>query len=193
MSRIRWLRLFFLGVLLCQGPGLQARYRAAYDQTWLFAHADLVVVVEPIKNEKAADRFPHPERYGLKQENFEAVLTTFQVHAVFKGRDRSLKKPKEGYTEMGAIRVVHFHYAPGKGVIVNPAGFVYFGIGPATFEFRRLAPNREESLGQRGNIQPRWLAFLKRKPDGRYEPMGDAYDPDVAFLELHEPLFFGAR
>ena len=37
---------------------------------------------------------------------------------------------------------------------------------------------------------PAWLAFLKKRDDGRYEPVTDPYDTVDSFRELHQSSFF---
>ena len=38
--------------------------------------------------------------------------------------------------------------------------------------------------------QPVWLAFLKKRSDGRFEPISDPYDSADSFREIHGSSFF---
>ncbi|MBS0659923.1 MAG: hypothetical protein JSR82_16915 [Verrucomicrobia bacterium] len=143
-----------------------ARYITAPDVDELARTADLVAIVEPLANEKCGDRFPGKENSEL--EHFVGVNTRFRVVAVLKGR--------AGAEE---IRVLHFRYArpgeyvrkepaPGEPerVLVNGAAFIEFGLP------------KENQASQR------WLAFLKRRKDGRFEPKGPQYDSAYSFRRL---------
>jgi hypothetical protein len=74
----------------------------------------------------------------------------------------TLKAPGEPPAD---LTVVHFGY-PANAMVVNGARFVRFEIGLR---------------------QPAWLAFLKRREDGRFEPASGHYDSVMSFRELREP------
>lgn len=63
------------------------------------------------------------------------------------------------------LTVLHFAYSR-AAKIANGANFIRFGVG-------------QRHAG--------WLAFLKRREDGRFEPVSGHHDSALSFRELHEP------
>ena len=38
--------------------------------------------------------------------------------------------------------------------------------------------------------KPVWLAFLKKRSDGRFDPISDPYDSADSFIEIHNPSVY---
>ena len=92
--------LSFIGVVafhvLLMIPS-HARPKAGLSYSELLAKADLVAIIEPIKNESVKDVYAG-FLHGLAQKDFVATNTTFRVHAYLKGGDAATKE----------ITVLHF-------------------------------------------------------------------------------------
>ncbi|MEO8206027.1 MAG: hypothetical protein ABI615_07585 [Chthoniobacterales bacterium] len=200
------LRLFpflFLFFVLLQNAEARGIRVLPYEE--LVALADVVVIVEPLSNQLTGDKYPENSSFKA-QDDFVGVNTTFKVRAVLKG-DVSPDKP---------FVVLHFNIAdddPLKGLRTGTSRprFVSFalevipdlihifrsnpksqisakvpepGKGPIMepVKVRELMPTSPPSP-----VPPVWLAFLKKRADGRYEAVCDPYDAVDSFQELHCP------
>ena len=156
-----------------------ARLKAIMSYSELVAKADWVVMIEPIKNESVTDAYTG-YLYGFAQKDFAAKNTTFRVHACLKGSDAA---PKE-------ITVLHFSYSKEVGERANGASFINFITGPLQYEKRALKDDKPVGDITVYKEQPVWLAFLKKRSDGRFEPISDPYDSADSFREIHGSSFF---
>ncbi len=165
---------FLAGVFLWAfPPPAEARYKPFLSYERLAARADLVAVVEPVRNQFTKDS-PAPLRDPRPAADFQAINTRFAVHWVIKG---ARPRPRE-------ITVLHFSYAKRPGppgepslVIVNGADFVEFAV---------TASRNAESTGER---TPAWLAFLRRRADGRFEAVTGQYDSADSFHRLDSQIY----
>ena len=139
-----------------------------YDK--LLAEADIVVILEAIENEPAKDEFPGKN----SPADFDATNTRFKVHSVLKTTGDT---PKE-------LSVLHFTYSKRVNAIFNGASFIRFPIGFITYEKRELKDGKPTGEVEHVKYQPMWLAFLKRREDGRFEPLTGHYDAAYSFKEL---------
>jgi hypothetical protein len=144
-----------------------ARFIEMWPYEKLVAESDLVAIVEPIENRAATDSFP----YATKQSStdFSATDTRFKVHATLKGGAKSLKE----------LTVLHFTYSK-EATIINGPSFILFPVEKRKVSTAFGPPERAQ-----GKI---YLAFLKRRPDGRLEPVRGQYDSVLSFRELREDL-----
>jgi hypothetical protein len=138
----------------------------------LLAQADMVVILEAIENAPAKDPFPGDHA----RPDLEATDTRFKVYSVIKTTGDT---PKE-------LSVLHFTYAKRPDLIANGASFIRFPIGLVTYEKRELKDGKPTGEVERVQYQPRWLAFLKGRKDGRFEPLTGQYDAAYSFKELRE-------
>ena len=145
----------------------------------LIADSDVVAIVEPIENEPAKDAFPD-YNYGHSANDFEATNTRFRVCSVLKPADDA---PKE-------LTVLHFSYSDRITIILDGASFIRFLIGPLQYEKRDLKDEKPVGGVKAFQEKPVWLAFLKRRADGRFEPVTGHYDSAFSFRELHHASFF---
>lgn len=148
----------------------------SYDQ--YVAASDIVAVVEPLENQPANDQFPDmPYHAG----DFEATDTLFKVHTTFKVKGN----PPHSLT------VLHFNYSKQATHPMDGGLFVRFPIergmikgidwSSITSPGSPRAPTRESR--KQGRI---YLAFLKARKDGRFEPVRGQYESVLAFRELRD-------
>jgi hypothetical protein len=154
-----------------------ARLVVVWPYEKLVAESDLVAIVEPIENKPAQDTFPEYS-YGQATNEFTATDTRFKVDAVLKG------------DAMKELTVLHFSYSTNVSIILGGPSFIQFYTGPLQYE-RRAVKNGKPVGGVTSFRQPpEWIAFLKRRSDGRFEPITGHYDPAYSFRELHTTSFY---
>ena len=156
-----------------------ARLKANVSYVELLAKADLVVLIEPIKNDSAKDSYAG-FLYGFAQKDFVATNTTFRVHAYLKGGDAAAKE----------ITILHFSYSKDVGPRSNGASFITFVTGPLQYEKRSLKDDKPVGGVTVYMEQPVWLAFLRKRSDGRFDPISDPYDSADSFREIHDSSFY---
>jgi hypothetical protein len=155
-----------------------ARPLPAWAYETLLSQSDLVAIIEPLENLPAKDGFPG-DTHGYSTNDFDAINTRFTVHCVLKTRDNLPTN----------FIVLHFAYSKHVAVF-NGARFTRFLIGPIQYEKRALQEKKAVGGITVFQEKPVWLAFLKRRADGRFEPASGQYDSAPSFRELHEPSFF---
>jgi hypothetical protein len=177
-TRLRLIRLVVL-LLVTVSFSSTARIIDAWPYDKLVAESDVVAIVEPIENRPASDAFPDYS-YGHSAGDFVATNTQFRVATVFKG-------------DLAAAEatVLHFGYSANVPT-VNGAHFVRFAIGPLQYEKRALREGKPTGGVTAFLQQPMWLAFLKQRKDGRFEPVTGHYDAAMSFRELHKSSFYAA-
>lgn len=136
----------------------------------LFQKSDLVVLATPVSNADSGETM-NPENYQVK---FLGVNTTFTDCIVLKGQ----LTDKE-------IKVLHYRLpddAPGQQ---NGPLLTYFHIGGVS-----LSKVRDGKVfGEIGGLGKQYILFLKKRDDGRYEPVSGQIDSNFSFLHiLGEPL-----
>ena len=162
--------------LICVIPCL-ARIVPLWPYEKLVAESDIVVIVEPVENKSAQDTFPGYS-YGHPTNRFSATDTRFKVHTVLKG-----DAGKE-------LTVLHFSYSTNVTMIGNGAGFIQVLTGPLQYEKRAVKDGKPVGGITTFQQQPVWIAFLKRRRDGRFEPVTGHYDSAYSFRELHQASFY---
>jgi hypothetical protein len=166
-----------LVVLCLTADHAPARLHRAWLQEELLAESDLVALIEPIANQPSKDIFTIEVNDGEKI-HFEGVDTRFRIDLIFKSDGKAAKE----------LTLLHFseeHAVP----VVNGPSFVYFIIGPLEYEKRVLKDGKELGKMTAHKGEPTFLAFLKRRADGRYEPVTGQEDADESFFEIHIPFF----
>ena len=166
-------------ILLCLVSAADGRAFRLWSYEELLKASDLVVIIEPIATEDAKDIYPG-EVYGQTLTDFQGLNTTFRIHAILKG-SASTDKP---------LIVLHFSYSRDVRTLPNGARFAYFVPGPLEFKKQILKDQKEVGGITVFQETPAWLAFLKKRDDGRYEPVTDPYDAVDSFRELHQSSFF---
>jgi hypothetical protein len=151
----------------------------AWSYSQLVDASDLIAIIEPIANQQAEDEFIG-EAYGHPKTDFSATDTRFRTHAVLKSSGNS---PEE-------ITVLHFSYSTHVQGDADGAMFIKFLIGPLQYEKRNLKDEKPVGSVTVFKESPVWLAFLKRRADGRYEPVTGHFDSSRSFREIHRASFY---
>ena len=87
------------------------------------------------------------------------------------------------------LTVLHFSDANTAQQIANGPSFIDFPIGPLEYE-KRFTKNGEEIAKLTAKAdEPLLLSYLKRRADGRYEPVSGQEDAAVSFYEVHFAMF----
>jgi hypothetical protein len=161
------------------------RLSRAWTYGDLLAESDFVGLLEPIANQPAKDVFTiEVSATGAPGEkmdkvNYQGIDTRFRIEAILKSDGKATKE----------LTVLHFsgeHAERGFAVIDGPS-FIHFTIGPLQYEKRVLKEKKVISEITVLQGEPLWLAFLKLRPDGRYEPVSGQEDAAESFFEVHKP------
>jgi len=149
----------------------EARLTRKWNYDDLLKEADLVVLAEAVRTERADDTPPnHSWPLELVAQN-----TTFKVHLILKGK-----------AEGEQIKVLHFKFGelkkgldPKSSMIVDGPNLVAFRTGPVT-----AGPGNSKRII---TPAPEYLLFLKKMKDGRYEPVSGHIDPVDSIREVSRP------
>lgn len=154
-----------------------ARLSRAWSHEELLAASDFVGLIEPLSNEPTKDIFTIEVNDGHKI-NYHGVDTSFRVDLVLKSREKVEKLTVLHFTEKGAE------------IVGNGPTFISFPIGPLDYEQRFVKKDGEELGKMTVHVgEPLVLAFLKRRSDGRYEPVTGQEDAEGSFYEVHRTFF----
>jgi hypothetical protein len=166
------MRSFAVFALLALTQAASARALEDWPYDRLLKEADLVVIAVPKKTEKTRDKVHYP---GEKRrvEYLRGQVTVFEVQGTIKGQ-----APKDG------LKVLHSRLFKVEDVPSGPM-LIEFRIGEYSFEYsdgtktiRRETP---------------YLLYLKRRKDGRYEPVSGLYDPRLSVFEVLTPPPAGVK
>ena len=138
----------------------------------LFQQSDVVIIAEAKQTIDCKDR-----RKPKTGAEFIGQETTFTIKNALKG------KVKANTT----IKVLHFRLP--KGVLVSD--------GPLTVRFRSkplaIQGKINNKVFKAGIGIPHYMLFLKKRPDGRFEPVSGFYDPALSVREMNMPGHFFDR
>jgi hypothetical protein len=155
-----------VGFSLCPA-GASARLLEKWPYERLFKDTDLVVIATAVSTEKSGDSFTD-DRWPLE---FIGLNTTFEANHVLKG-----KLPGK------SIKVLHYKFgAPWKKGGKVP-DIIEIIDGPLFVGFRTNKPAKAF-----GPPTPQYMLFLKRRKDGRFEPVSGKIDPQLSVRELVLP------
>lgn len=163
--------MILAGLLVCAIPA-QARFIEDWPYDKLFKHADLVVFATAMKTEAADDK---PPAHSWSYE-FAAQTTTFKVSHALKGK-----------ADGEPIKVLHYKFGELKQGVDRHALTLIID-GPSLVAFRTSAVTIK-AKGDKGITTlptPEYLLFLKRMPDGRFEPVSGQIDPALSVREVSE-------
>ncbi len=161
--------------------GAWARPVEDWPYARLFSEAELIVIAQARTNQITRDEFPQTHQ----PEYYIGINTTLSILQV-------LKQPKEPLNTTNIV-LLHFRYVTNISMVNNP--FVRFRTaGRKVLRSERvLAPgervpwNAVDSAPGKEVVfiaQPEYLLFLKRRKDGRYEPVCGQEDPALAVRQL---------
>jgi hypothetical protein len=134
-----------------------------YDK--LFKQADTVVVAKAIQTIDAGDRI----KDKVPREYLKAVLTTFEVTHVIKGKSKE------------KLVLCHFLYDERKKDLEIQNGPMLVDFHNKTLVIRY--PGVAVSLSP-----PDYMLFLRGRPDGRYECVSGQFDPALSVKQIINPL-----
>jgi len=147
-------------ILLTLSSALQAAEPQFWPYDRLTGKADLVVIGVPRASQDSGELVYSP----LWQLDFVGVNTTVEVRGVVDGRFRARE-----------LTLFHLRLPDGK-TLQN---------GPRILNF----PNNSFSFGTaaKGEVlsKPEYLLFLKKRDDGRYEPVSGTLDAGQSVRELY--------
>jgi hypothetical protein len=129
----------------------------------LLKEADAVVIGRPLSVADSGE----VTKDNLWKAEFVGVNTTFHIEAVLKGE-----------VEGDKLRVLHYRLKP--GVLIDD--------GPLLVSFRQHATDLSTREVKVSLGRPGYLLFLKRRADGRYEPLSGQTDPALSVREMYKPL-----
>lgn len=176
VRRMQRIGIAMLLCSVCVADSL-ARLSRSWSHEELLAESDFVALIEPMANQPTKDVFTI-EVEGGRKIKYSGIDTRFRINAVFKSDGKTAKE----------ITVLHFSDEDAEPVTNGPI-FIYFPIGPLEYEKRLLKDGKEIAKMTVKQGEPLLLAFLKRRDDGRYEPVSGQEDPSDSFYEMHSPFF----
>jgi hypothetical protein len=163
----------WLFVSTSQAPG---RVLDGWPYNRLYKEADLVVIVTAVSTKQTSETFVD-ERWPWK---FVGQNTTLDVLQVLKDEMRGKQ-----------IVVLHFTFGEvhkkAKATGKDPEEI----DGPLFIDFR-TKPEKVEIRGwELSDYKFEYLLFLKKRADGRYEPVSGRIDPFFSLRELFNPYSTG--
>lgn len=150
-----------------------------YDQ--LMEMADAIVIIQPIERVPVDDVPPFVDETYRPAARYQGWNCRFRVLS-------SLKSDEDIGEE---LTLLYFNYKSGT-VAHNGAMFLQITDAPPQVIRVQLHDGKEVMRAGSGDYSngpmPVYLAFLKRREDGRYEAACDQYDASRAFRELSTPM-----
>jgi len=141
-------------------PGLPARQIDLWPYDRLEKAADLIVIGVPEKSAQTGESV----HATLWQKDFPVVNTTLKVTGVLKGRFK-----------MTELTVFHLRQ-PETMILSNGPYMATFNEQPV----ERILPG-----GKRQSAKREYLLFLRKRDDGRFEPVSGPMDSAHAIRELN--------
>jgi hypothetical protein len=167
MSRITFTMLT-LGLATLLSSQADARRVEIWSFERLGETADVVLIGTVASTEQWSEKL----KAQLFAEDLEGQLTTFDVETVFKGKDIGKH-----------IQVIHYRVR--KGILIEN--------GPVLASFRktgrRLEINSVDGVEHRMDVEegtPHYLLYLKKRSDGKYEPISGQIDSAFSVRKLSE-------
>lgn len=131
--------------------------------------SDFIAIVRAIDTTPTEDRLDGELAY-------RGFNTRFVILTVLKGAGA---KPQE------MITLLHFDYDPTyKDPIINGPTFMSFATAPARLERSLIIKGKRQKGGATFDAVPLYIAFLKKRADGRFEPTGGQEYSDFSFREM---------
>jgi len=153
-----WLLALSIACLSFAGNGTTTRLREFWPISLSFAKADVVMIVKATATRDAKQGEAIPPK---GQERYlSGVVTSFKVEQLIKGEEKR-----------NCIELVHFKNTPVGATVGNGPCLVNFKI------YKPLVINGTIVITS-GNEEPVYMLFLKKRSDGRFEPVSGQIDPD---------------
>jgi hypothetical protein len=144
-------------------PDCFARLIESWPYEKLLRESDLVVIAEAVSTTDSGETTSE----NIWKAKFVGVITEFKVHSQLKGKLEGTK-----------LQVAHFRLEQG----------VRIQNGPLLVSFRMKGFTVINDKAKMGIGKPDYLLFLKRRKDGRYEPVSGQIDPLLSVREMYENL-----
>ena len=160
-------------ILIVATAPLNARLSRAWSYAQLREASDLVVLAKPVSNTATKDIF------NKEESEYQGIDTEFEVIDIVKGA-----------IVAKIFKVLHFALKPGGGD-ADGMSVVSFRLKPLTLDVLTKPEQSEHRAGTRALIQltaPEYLLFLKKRSDGRYEPVTGQMDASISVLEVSDPF-----
>lgn len=144
--------------------------------------ADLVAILEPLSTTNATDAY----LVGggaipiSRAQDYQALNTQFKIHLILK-RNQAAQAWRGWRTD--TLTVLHFTYVGDSPLDFNVPVFAYFALPPLSLS--TAVSSRHGPVIAQG--APRYLAFLRCREDGRFEPVTDQYESGFSFRVLTTP------
>lgn len=162
------LTCLLLSLLLLRPGSAHAVAVALPSLDELTTKSDLVAIVRAIDTTPTADRLDDDAA-------FRGYHTRFVILTVLKGAGAKSQE----------ITLLHFDYDPTyKDPIINGPTFMSFATAPARLERSLIVKGKRQKGGATFDAVPLYLAFLKKRADGRFEPAGGQNYSDLSFREV---------
>lgn len=158
------------------GPSIAAaRILDDWPYERLFKEADAIVIGTAVSTRDAPDTFVD-DRWPYE---FVGQDTTLEVLQVLKG-EASVKR----------ITVLHFKFGKLTKKAAAHGGNIVLTIDGPEFVSFHTKPEKIEIAGTELPAHRfEYLLFLKKRADGRYEPVSGRIDPNLSIRELFPPFF----
>jgi hypothetical protein len=154
-------------------PAAFGRLSEAWTFEALSEKADLIAIISVVGEDPAPDTF-RTDQPG----RFIGINTRFQVLGLLKGK-------------LATKELTVLHFFEEDGITNGPisADFQY----TRTYEAQTFKDGKAYGRAKSGPSpqKPKWIAFLKARSDGRFEPVTGQYDSADSFYEVIDT--FGIR
>ncbi len=163
-------------ISLCFIPSVTAgRLVENWPYERLNKEADLIVIATAVATKDTSDTFID-ERWPLE---FVGVNTTCEVLNTITG-------------QISGKGIVVLHFKFGKvhnRAMVRKDQIIEIIDGPSFVSFRTTPARIAIDSVETENHKVEYLLFLKKRKDGRYEPVSGRIDPNLSVRELFMPIF----
>src|SRR6185295_17532976 len=164
--------------LLLLGPAvLQARLIGSWPYEKLVAASDLIVIAE-FASSKDVEAKPSNDYLKHFADVIVGQVSTLNVRAVLKGKSPG-----------NQVEVFHLRLKGDKKILNGPL-FVHFRARDPKHTVHVIDEN-EKAINDTTVVPGtnQYLLFLKRRAEGRYEPVSGEVDPELSIRKLDSPNF----
>jgi len=164
-----------ISLLLMTAAGLQSRMIRFWSYAEMLKASDLVVIATPLSNTMTKDVFDG------KTGGYVGIDTGFEIKQAIKGDIAG-----------GKFTVLHFKHDPHSGWAdgMEVVLFRLKGITMDVISVQKEGAPRDNDKAHISLPAPDYLLFLKKRDDGRYEPVTGQMDAMESVREVNRPLPF---
>lgn len=154
-----------------------ARKVESWPYERLFQESELIVIATTMRNDPCDEVWAEDD---FSSDRFVGTETIFKVQSILKGGTPD------------SVRVVHFNYKQGATRYENGPGFVTFLTEPVVTTAKNPGHDsgvlkERVAVDERLVSQPEYLLFLKKRSDGRYEPVSGQMDSAFSVRIISHP------